>query len=77
MENLSGWLLVEKCSGGGSLNFKLGGYVEFFGGNAVGFVVAIRLFGRLTLGSATVVQWLLRVVPALSKWGAIVYVVFA
>ena len=29
VENLSGWLLVEKCGGGGNLNVKSGGHVVF------------------------------------------------
>ena len=49
MENLSIWLLVEKCGGGGLLNFKLGGHLMFVGGNAVSFIVAVEMFSPLTL----------------------------
>ena len=47
----------------------------FFGGNAVGFVVAAGVFGRLTLGGATGVRRPLSVVPELSIGDAIIYVV--
>ena len=39
--NLSSWLLGEKCSGEGNLNFKLGGYVMFLAGMMSAPVVAM------------------------------------
>ena len=57
------------------MNFKSGSHMIFFGGNAVGFVVTVEVFSRLTLGGTIIVRQPLSVDPALSIEGVIVYVV--